>query len=1032
MFRKAKLKLTAVVLILGMISTLFGNDPVVFAASGSSGASTKAYIASFNTDTVDVVDLTTHTVEKGKISVGTEPNSATINPNGTQVLVTNRGSDTVSVINPATDTVVATIPVGDRPHGVVFTTDGSKAYVANYGSDTLSVINTATNAVTGTINVSGLPVAMVVIGQKLYLTQQGADQIAVINLATDTVTSQITVGDSPYGLSTNPAGTKIYVANQLSRTVSVINVANNTVEATISVGSRPSATVVSPDGGTVYVANTDSDTVSVIDAATNTVVDIIQVGTSPYTIGVSTDGSKAYAINFTSSNLSVIDTATNTVIQTIGLSNGPYMVGPFMALKAAVPTANPAGSAVASGTAVALSSSTVGAAVYYTTDGSTPTASSTLYSAPIIVTSAITIKAIAVMSGMRDSAVMSESYTINTLDAPVISASAVGDGHATISWSPLPGATSYKVYKSTSPGSYGAAEATVGSSVYSSDFTGLTNGTTYYFVVRAANGGTESSHSNEVSATPQSSTADLKALTTSAGSLSPDFSSGVTSYEVTVPYNTRNLSVTGTVYDSASTLKVNDETTVSGAAYADIPLTLGANTISLEVTSGDGTTQKTYTLVVTRNPSSSGGGSSTTVPLSNGMDVIVDGIKQEKFATTREDKIGDQTATIVTVDNDKVIAKLEQEGKLLIMIKGTSDVVITELNGKLVDAMENKDAIIEIETDRATYSLPASQLKIDSLLSQFGTHVKLEDIKLNIKIGASTATTEAIVRKHAVDNGYTVVVSPVDFEITASYGDKQVDVSQFRSYVERWITLPDGIDASQMTTGVVLNADGSLSHVPTKVVIKDGKAYAVINSLTNSTYSVVFSPKTFPDVESHWSKRDVNDMASRLIVQGVTDQSYQPDKAITRAEFVSIIVRALGLKPDAGAEAPKDIQVSDWFASTVKTAVSYGLISGYEDGTFRPHQTITRQEAAVIVAHALTIVNLNVGISAEEATQHLSSFKDGASVAAWAKKDMAAAVEHRILQGNNGKISPNDNVSRAQTAAMMRRLLQKADLIISK
>ncbi|WP_342471678.1 S-layer homology domain-containing protein [Metasolibacillus sp. FSL H7-0170] len=507
MFKKAKHKLTAVVLILGMISTLFVNHPVVLASSGSSGESTKAYIASFNTGKVDVVDLNSYTVEKAKITVGTAPNSAVINPNGTQVMVTNRSSNTVSVINPETDTVVATIPVGVKPHGVAFTSDGSKAYVANYGSDTLSVIDTATNTIMGTINVLQLPVAMVVIDQKLYLTQQGADKIAVIDLATDTVTGQITVGDSPYGLSANPTGTKIYVANQVSRTVSVINVADNTVEATISVGSRPSATEVSPDGGTVYVANTDSGTVSVINAATNTVVDTIRVGTSPYTIGVSTDGSKAYSINFTSSNLSVIDTATNTVIETIGLSDGPYMVGPFMAItvqqqQAAVPTANPVGSEVASGTTVALSSSTVGADVYYTTDGSTPTASSTLYSAPIIVTSAMTIKAIAVMSGMSDSAVMSESYIINTLDAPVISASAVGDGHATISWSPISGATSYRVYQSTSSGSYGAAEATVDSTVYSSNFTGLTNGTTYYFVVRAVSGGTESSNSNEVSVTP--------------------------------------------------------------------------------------------------------------------------------------------------------------------------------------------------------------------------------------------------------------------------------------------------------------------------------------------------------------------------------------------------------------------------------------------------------------------------------------------------------------------------------------------------
>ncbi|KWX87276.1 hypothetical protein AMQ83_14060, partial [Paenibacillus riograndensis] len=76
------------------------------------------------------------------------------------------------------------------------------------------------------------------------------------------------------------------------------------------------------------------------------------------------------------------------------------------------PTANPAGGAVAPGTTVALSSATSGAAIHYTLDGSVPTSSSPVYSGPIPVTSAVTIKAIAVKAGMTDSAVMSEAYMI--------------------------------------------------------------------------------------------------------------------------------------------------------------------------------------------------------------------------------------------------------------------------------------------------------------------------------------------------------------------------------------------------------------------------------------------------------------------------------------------------------------------------------------------------------------------------------------------------------------------------------------------
>ncbi|WP_245237047.1 chitobiase/beta-hexosaminidase C-terminal domain-containing protein [Paenibacillus ihuae] len=86
------------------------------------------------------------------------------------------------------------------------------------------------------------------------------------------------------------------------------------------------------------------------------------------------------------------------------------------------PTASPAGGAVASGTSVTLSSATSGAAIYYTTDGSTPTSSSTLYTGAIPLTGDTVIKAIAVHAGMTDSSVLTESYTIMAqVDAPTAS-----------------------------------------------------------------------------------------------------------------------------------------------------------------------------------------------------------------------------------------------------------------------------------------------------------------------------------------------------------------------------------------------------------------------------------------------------------------------------------------------------------------------------------------------------------------------------------------------------------------------------------
>ncbi|MDF0753100.1 S-layer homology domain-containing protein, partial [Marinobacter sp. 71-i] len=76
---------------------------------------------------------------------------------------------------------------------------------------------------------------------------------------------------------------------------------------------------------------------------------------------------------------------------------------------------------------------------------------------------------------------------------------------------------------------------------------------------------------------------------------------------------------------------------------------------------------------------------------------------------------------------------------------------------------------------------------------------------------------------------------------------------------------------------------GELYHEPTVVVQENGKSYAKINSLTNSTYSVIYNPRVMADMSAHWAGAEVNDMTSRLIIEGVNDTEFMPDAAITRA-----------------------------------------------------------------------------------------------------------------------------------------------------
>ncbi len=422
-----------------------------------------------------------------------------------------------------------------------------------------------------------------------------------------------------------------------------------------------------------------------------------------------------------------------------------------------------------------------------------------------------------------------------------------------------------------------------------------------------------------------------------------------------------------------------------------------------------------------------------TQPTDNAVEILVNG-KTETAATATTTQEGNQTITTITVDDKKVEEKLQSEGNnatVTIPVKNDADVVVGQLNGQTVKNMETKEAVLEIKTDNVTYTLPASQINIDNVSEQIGQQVELKDIKVNVTISAPPVDTLKVVEDTANKNNYQVVVKPVEFNITCSSGNKTVEVSKFNGYVDRMVAIPDGIDPSKITTGIVLNSDGTFSHVPTVVTKISGKYYARINSLTNSTYSVIYSPKVFKDVENHWAKDAVNDMASRLIISGVGNDSFAPDRDITRAEFAAIIVRALGLMhPGTGKTSFSDVSKNDWYYDAVSIAYENGIISGYGNGKFGPTDKITNEQAMAMIANAMKITKLKADFKSGEVEQIIASYGDFKKASFWAKNSIALCIKTDVLSDGSGKLAaPKDNITRAEVAVIVQRLLQKSNLI---
>jgi|GEM_PF-3820111 len=431
------------------------------------------------------------------------------------------------------------------------------------------------------------------------------------------------------------------------------------------------------------------------------------------------------------------------------------------------------------------------------------------------------------------------------------------------------------------------------------------------------------------------------------------------------------------------------------------------------------------------NNSGSGGsnGSSPTANEPTAFNVLVNG-KVESAGKATTTTRNNQSVTTVEIDQQRLEAKLEAEAQhavVTIPVSLQSDVLIIELNGSIVRKMEQQQTVVVIQTDRATYTLPLEQIQIEQLFPQASA---LDDIKLYIEISTPTA---AMLRaaEQAADNGsFTLIAEPIEFTIHAQHQTDRVAIASFDAYVARTIELPEGTDLSKITTGVIVEANGTVRHVPTKVVTQGENRFARINSLTNSTYALIWNPLQFADMSQHWAEATVNDMASRLIVNGTSQGVFSPNETVTRAEFAAMLVRGLGLSVKSEASVFSDVKQADWYYGVVQTAHAYGLIDGFEDGTFQPNLAITREQAMHIVAKAMVITGLNKKLAVQDANQALQAYGDAQSASAWAMKGVVNSIGAGIVQGRSEReLAPQALLTRAEVAVMIHRLLRQSDLI---
>jgi hypothetical protein len=121
-----------------------------------------------------------------------------------------------------------------------------------------------------------------------------------------------------------------------------------------------------------------------------------------------------------------------------------------------------------------------------------------------------------------------------------------------------------------------------------------------------------------------------------------------------------------------------------------------------------------------------------------------------------------------------------------------------------------------------------------------------------------------------------------------------------------------------------------------------------------STYGVFEYTKTYQDVPAtHWAFSIIQELSFKGIAEGMTDKTFAPDNNVTRAEFAALLVRALGGKAEASGSSFEDVKSGDWYAAAVRAAYGMGLVQGTSNNRFEPNRFITREEMAAMIVRAI-------------------------------------------------------------------------------
>lgn len=373
-------------------------------------------------------------------------------------------------------------------------------------------------------------------------------------------------------------------------------------------------------------------------------------------------------------------------------------------------------------------------------------------------------------------------------------------------------------------------------------------------------------------------------------------------------------------------------------------------------------------------------------------------------------------------------AVIDSEGlsKALDEAEGSTGVKLVEVNLKKVEGADtyvqelpggflsksSAEYKLKVSTELGAIEVPADMLNSPEISKLIKDDSAVEFIFKEVKSGELSADLKEKIGSRPV----------VDISIVID--GKEVKWSNPNAKVK--VSIPYTPDAKELENHehiVVIYIDdaGNAISVPSgRYDASSGMVTFETNHL--SLYAVAYVHKTFTDIGSYaWAKKQIEVLASKGVINGTSDTTFTPQADITRADFMILLVKALGLTANVESNFD-DVSQKDYYYEYVGIAKELGVTTGVGDNKFNPKAKITRQDMMVLTTNALKIAEK---ISSPGTKGDVERFSDKEQITSYAVEGVATLVKEGIVVGSGDIINPKGNASRAELAAIIYKIYNK-------